>query len=101
MWLRFDGRMLQHRQLDIVHLRQVHRRTQVLGQAGTAEREAGLEIGGEIFSCVSWHTRSITSNGSTPSAWHRRAVSLANVIFNAWKLLQQYFIISARAPRCR
>ena len=49
----------------------------------------------EMLSCVSWHTRSITSKGSTPSASHRRAVSLAKVIFSAWKLLQQYFIISA------
>ena len=48
-----------------------------------------------MLSCVSWQTRSITSNGSTPSASHRRAVSLANVIFSAWKLLQQYLTISA------
>ena len=37
----------------------------------------------------------MTSNGSTPSASHSRAVSLANVIFSAWKLLQQYLTISA------
>ena len=48
-----------------------------------------------MFSCVSWHTRSMTSKASTPSASHSRAVSLAKVIFSAWKLLQQYFIISA------
>ena len=48
-----------------------------------------------MLSCVSWQTRSITSNGSTPSASHSRAVSFAKVIFSAWKLLQQYLTISA------
>ena len=55
-----------------------------------------------MFSCVSWQTRSMTSKASTPSAPHRRAVSLAKVIFSAWKLLQQYFIISAaRTEVCK
>jgi hypothetical protein len=37
----------------------------------------------------------MTSIGSTPRDSQSRAVSFAKVIFSAWKLLQQYFTISA------
>ena len=50
---------------------------------GSQDQGAILRLAREMLSCVSWHTRSMTSNGSTPSASHSRAVSFANVIFSA------------------
>ena len=86
----------EHRQLDVAHAWR-DRSWRAGPWAGTSRRRRSPASGRpcEMLSCVSRQTRSITSNGSTPSASHRRAVSLAKVIFSAWKLLQQYLTISA------
>ena len=50
-----------------------------------------------MLSRVSSATRSITRRPSTPAESQKRAISLAKVIFVAWKALQAYFTASASA----
>ena len=91
-----------HGQIDIALFAEIDRGAQVLGQTRAAEGIARLQVGlGDVELGVAadqihdleWDRRS--------SASHRRAVSLANVIFSAWKLLQQYLTISAERTLVR
>ncbi len=78
------------------------------GRQEPPNAKPGLRYALEMFSCVSAHTSRITSCESMPSACAKRPISLANVIFRAWKALQLILSVSAtrmsvtmkRAPRC-
>ena len=48
-----------------------------------------------MFSFLSSQKMFMTSCASTPTALPTRPTSLANVIFSAWKILSQYFTVSA------
>src|SRR3954447_14838297 len=96
MWMRLDGRMALCSGTStsrVFDMYSVARRS--LGRHDPPNAKPGFRYAGEMLSWRSLQTRSITAKGSTPIASQTRAVSLANVILSAWKLLQQYLTISA------
>ena len=61
----------------------------------TRQTRSPASDSGRDIELRSLQTRSITSNAIDTQRFAHRAVSFANVIFSAWKLLQQYLTISA------
>ena len=79
---REDG--FEHRQLQIQPRGAITQRAQILGQAGSAERESGFQIRGGDVQFVIAAQRSITSSGGDAQTLPRSApISLAKPIFTA------------------